>query len=130
MDCTICMEPLTDKQQTTVSCGHKFHKVCFDDYVKSVGVNKVVCPLCRKVLSKPTLTYEQIDKIISDYNEDWDGNLDCNDLIDGLKIDSKYDNIFTMDYDAIRKQCEEYKGGKRRLTKRKINVLVNIGSLI
>lgn len=49
-ECCVCLEPLSldDKQQTAtkLSCGHIFHKHCFDDWCKHS--NSRTCPFCRK----------------------------------------------------------------------------------
>lgn len=34
-DCDICMEPLTDEQPLrSTNCGHLFHKICMDKWLK------------------------------------------------------------------------------------------------
>uniref|UniRef100_A0A0G4HCD7 RING-type domain-containing protein n=1 Tax=Chromera velia CCMP2878 TaxID=1169474 RepID=A0A0G4HCD7_9ALVE len=47
--CAICMEDFTNRKQLILSCGHVFHQVCFDSFVKFARMRQ--CPLCR--LSNP-----------------------------------------------------------------------------
>jgi hypothetical protein len=46
--CAVCMDALTSKVDTTLTCGHKLHHECVDS-IKAYGVAQV-CPVCRSSL--------------------------------------------------------------------------------
>jgi hypothetical protein len=43
-ECSICFIPLYDHKTITMECGHKYHKKCIINWLKT----KNVCPLCNE----------------------------------------------------------------------------------
>jgi hypothetical protein len=91
----------------TTSCGHSFHKECFDLFEKSNKKTILKCPSCRKILRVPLFDEEQIRNAIEDYKEEW-GELECDGLIEDIKI--SYGKTFDIDEDLIREECMKDKG--------------------
>lgn len=115
-ECMICLEDMmkTDILHKT-HCEHYFHKNCFDKYIAANRRNKKKCPLCNKLLGIPTVDDEMIEEEIDSYISDW-GNLDCDDMIELLKL--TYKDKFVINEDYIKQKCEERKsliGGNKRL---------------
>lgn len=47
IDCGICLESFTDGDKLIhLQCGHKFHSVCLDPWIRSCGD----CPYCRRCI--------------------------------------------------------------------------------
>ena len=112
--CSICMEAISDENKFITECKHTFHKDCFEhyDYINRKTILR--CPLCNKVLRIPVIDDEIIEKEIHDYINDW-GNLDCDGMIEQIKL--TYKDKFIIDDDYIKQKCEEVKrqmGGKKR----------------
>ena len=50
MDCSICLDPLENKNTYKLSCGHEFHTVCYQKCIYSNNFNIFFkCPLCREL---------------------------------------------------------------------------------
>jgi hypothetical protein len=59
--CAICLEILTEKDKTILSCEHTFHASClFENIVKSNNT----CPLCRVEISKKTESRPDLNQSI------------------------------------------------------------------
>jgi hypothetical protein len=57
--CPICMDDLDgSKEELTLQCRHKFHKVCLGNWFKA----KQECPSCRASVSKAIVDYCEIKK--------------------------------------------------------------------
>jgi hypothetical protein len=51
--CAICLDELKQEDIITLSCGHRFHKVCITDACnKSRNTSNCFCPYCRKELTQ------------------------------------------------------------------------------
>ena len=44
-DCSICLEPMTEKVATLLPCGHRFHSECIKNWMTS---RKKKCPNCKR----------------------------------------------------------------------------------
>jgi hypothetical protein len=49
LSCTICFDSMLNNDIIVISCKHKFHKECINDYIKyKIGRSiRPICPLCR-----------------------------------------------------------------------------------
>ena len=45
-ECPICLESMNLKTSVITTCGHQFHKNCYDTWIKQNILNP--CPICRK----------------------------------------------------------------------------------
>lgn len=66
VDCSICMEVITERDNSVLSCGHRFHTSCLLE--NAIKANNT-CPLCRITISKkadilPDLNKETIYNFI------------------------------------------------------------------
>ena len=126
--CVICLDEMTKGEVLmTTSCGHTFHKECFDIFEKSNKKTILKCPSCRKIVRVPVFDEEQIENAILDYKEDW-GELDCDGLIEDIR--NSYGKTFEIDEDAIRTACIKdngggYKSNKKNKTNKKKKKIVN-----
>ena len=114
--CVICLDEMTKGEVLmTTSCGHTFHKECFDLFEKSNKKTILKCPSCRKIVRVPVFDEEQIENAILDYKEDW-GELDCDGLIEDIR--NSYGKTFEIDEDAIRTACIKDNGGGYKSNKK------------
>jgi hypothetical protein len=114
--CVICLDEMTKGEVLmTTSCGHTFHKECFDLFEESNKKTILKCPSCRKIVRVPVFDEEQIENAILDYKEDW-GELDCDGLIEDIR--NSYGKTFEIDEDAIRTACIKDNGGGYKSNKK------------
>ena len=66
-DCCICMSDVENGEFKVLNCGHKYHKVCIDDWTKRNNT----CPMCRQIVVQPSTTREKVVWIENDaYSHD------------------------------------------------------------
>ena len=60
--CSICCEEISTAESETLSCGHRFHKRCIEQWVN----NSDTCPLCRAVITNDIAsTTEQQRRVLA-----------------------------------------------------------------
>jgi len=62
--CSICCEEISTAESETLSCGHRFHKRCIQQWVN----NSDTCPLCRAVITNDDIastTTEQQRRVLA-----------------------------------------------------------------
>lgn len=71
-ECSVCLSSIVKKQQTTLPCGHMFHRKCMSTWEETKG--RLTCPLCRapayRPMALPTgiiVTYDTIEGDIPEY---------------------------------------------------------------
>ena len=73
-ECSICYEPLLDKDIVTLNCKHKFHFSCI---LQNIKMDNTSCPYCRDNIkeaadilqSKLNFTADSIEKICNKLEE-------------------------------------------------------------
>jgi hypothetical protein len=43
--CSVCLEDYNDGEKVALKCGHKYHTLCINKWIKENGN----CPLCKEV---------------------------------------------------------------------------------
>ena len=89
--CSICLDDINSKPNTTTSCSHIFHKVCLTAWF----MIKHTCPYCRQELSKKTVPrYSWLNGTIDDLIEVLlEPRYIQSDDLDGTRIEWNYQTI-------------------------------------
>lgn len=56
--CVICLELLSCRATTTMTCNHTFHTKCLDTW-KRVKEGDLICPLCKHIEYAPLLLVQE-----------------------------------------------------------------------
>ena len=117
--CSICMEDILAKDKYITPCNHTFHKNCFAQLINANKKSKLHCPNCKFLLNKPVFDNELIQKEINDYLEEWDSDLNCDDLIEQINL--TYGKTFLINNEQIKDICISRGRERGRGTMRKTN---------
>lgn len=81
LDCAICIGSYDTIQYCEVSCSHKFHSHCVDQWIKTKIDNQstITCPNCREELKKieKLLEYDEKEKVIFNKICEYFANFKC-----------------------------------------------------
>jgi len=68
-NCAICIDELSNNsdQNSTLPCGHVFHKVCINEWLKK----KEECPVCRKSTKREEDTSEKSETNVQNQATNW-----------------------------------------------------------
>ena len=104
--CSICMEPMTQRNSKELPCGHRFHKKCINKW-KNEG-NRT-CPLCREPFDLPefrvTVTIEPLIDSNIYQNVTFDSSNSFSSIVSnvGLNVDelSQFTTHLSLEADDI-----------------------------
>lgn len=71
-ECPICFDAISDKNNITTECGHKFHASCL---MTNVSRNGFDCPCCRTMMATLDENNESESESESEYDSDADSDL-------------------------------------------------------
>eukprot|EP00668_Euglena_longa_P001438 GGOE01001703.1.p1 GENE.GGOE01001703.1~~GGOE01001703.1.p1 ORF type:complete len:682 (-),score=151.04 GGOE01001703.1:247-2292(-) len=62
MQCSVCLEALTENRPCALQCGHLFHLPCVVEVFRSGRPGHETCPLCRTPISTPPLLLKGLEE--------------------------------------------------------------------
>ena len=87
MTCPICFDDIEKEEQVLLTCGHKFHSECFQEWAK----NSLTCPYCR---NKVKIITNLFGKSPNSINYEYKKKTKCkNVILDGEIIYDSYQQL-------------------------------------